>query len=393
VSGGCKKIVSIEVVKVYSLENPAQIGENWFLEGTDMQKRIDIPVIRSASGLLLGAALLLASFTLGSTLAFAQFAGPVPLSLVNGWTNAPFSTSNTTVEEVNGIVQFRGAIAGGTSAAAFTLPAAFRPSTDVYVAVDLCNATNGRLHIASSGAVDVEPEGGTFSNAQCFTSLDGASFARTATGFTALTLTNGWTNAPFSTSNAAARKVGGIVHFKGAIAGGATAVAFTLSAAFRPLTDVYVPVDLCNATNGRLHIASSGVVDVEAEGATFSNAQCFTSLDGAWFAPTATSFVPLTLINGWTNAPFSTSNAEATNAYGIVYFKGAIGTSGTNTQPFVLGTRFRPVTDVYIPVDLCNATKGRLHIASSGAVDVEAEGGTFSNAQCFTSLDGVSFVQ
>jgi hypothetical protein len=51
-------------------------------------------VIRSASGLLLGAALLLASFTLGSTPAFAQFAGPVPLSLVNGWTNAPFGTSN-----------------------------------------------------------------------------------------------------------------------------------------------------------------------------------------------------------------------------------------------------------------------------------------------------------
>jgi len=52
-----------------------------------------------------------------------------------------------------------------------------------------------------------------------------------------------------------------------------------------------------------------------------------------------------------------------------------------------------PLTDVYVPIDLCNANKGRLHIQSSGVVDVEAEGGTFSNAECFTSLDGASFVQ
>jgi len=140
--------------------------------------------IRSASGLLLGAAVLLASFT--STPAFAQFAGPVPLSLVNGWNNAPFAISNATGEEVNGIVQFRGAIAAGTAAVAFTLPAALRPLTDVYLPVDLCNATNGRLHITSSGVADVEAEAGTFSNAQCFTSLDGASFAPTATSFTSL---------------------------------------------------------------------------------------------------------------------------------------------------------------------------------------------------------------
>jgi hypothetical protein len=44
-------------------------------------------------------------------------------------------------------------------------------------------------------------------------------------------------------------------------------------------------VDLCGATNGRLFIQHSGVVTVEAEGGTFSNARCFTSLDGASFAP------------------------------------------------------------------------------------------------------------
>jgi hypothetical protein len=35
---------------------------------------------------------------------------------------------------------------------------------------------------------------------------------------------------------------------------------------------------------------------------------------------------------------------------------------------------FRPVTDVYVSVDLCGVTNRRLH---------EAEGGTFTNAECF----------
>jgi hypothetical protein len=349
--------------------------------------------IRSAFGQLLGAALVVAFLTAVSTSAFAQFSGPTPLTLINGWTNAPFATSRATVEIATGIVQFRGAIAtSGTNTSPFVLGPAFRPLTDVFVPVDLCNATKGRLHITPTGAVDVETEGNVFSNAQCFTSLDGASFALRATGYTALTLINGWTNAPFATSNVAVRSVSGIVHFMGAMSTtGTNAVPFTLPAGFRPATDVYIPVDLCNAANGRLHITPSGTADVEAQ--TFSNAQCFTSLDGTWFAPAATGFKPLTLINGWTNAPFSTSDAAATNAYGLVYFKGAIATSGTNTEPFVLPVAFRPVTSIYVPVDLCGATNGRLFIQTSGAVIVQAEGGTFSNAQCFTSLDGVSFVQ
>jgi hypothetical protein len=102
-------------------------------------------------------------------------------------------------------------------------------------------------------------------------------------GFTALTLLNGWTNAPFSTRNAVVENVGGIVHFAGAIGNGTSPVAFTLPAAFRPPTDVYVPVDLCNATNGRLYIQPNGTVNVQAEG-NFANAQCFTSLEGASYA-------------------------------------------------------------------------------------------------------------
>lgn len=354
----------------------------------------DSLVSAHAVRLMLAAALLAILLSFTTTSAFAQFAGPTPLTLINGWNNAPFSTSIATVEMVNGIVQFRGAIStAGSSSLPFTMPSGFVPATEVYIPVDLCNATKGRLHITPSGTVDVEEENFTFSNAACFTSLDGASFASSTSGFTNLTLINGWTNAPFSTSNAAVALINGVVHFKGAIATtGTNPDPFVLPAAFRPLTDVYIPVDLCDATNGRLHIQHSGVVDVEAQSGTFSNAACFTSLDGAWFVKVPAGFKALTLINGWTNAPFTTSNAMAGNAYGLVYFKGAIA-GGSTMQPFVLPAAFRPVTAVYVPVDLCGATNGRLIIQPTGSVTIQAENNVTTNATCFTSLDGVSFVQ
>jgi hypothetical protein len=204
-----------------------------------------------------------------------------------------------------------------------------------------------------------------------------------------LALQNGWTNAPYSTRNAGVALVSGFVQFKGAIANGTSAVAFTLPSAFRPLTDVYVPVDLCNSHKGRLIIQPTGVVSVQAEGA-FSDAQCFTSLEGASFAVSAASFTALALQNGWTNAPYSTRNAAVTNDVGIVRFQGAIA-NGTPSVAFTLPIGFRPATNVYVPVDLCNAHKGRLFIQPSGDVTVVAEGGTFANAQCFTSLEGTSF--
>ena len=436
-----------------------------------------------------------------------------PLTLRNGWTNAPFGTSNAGVGlEDDGIVHLKGAIAtGGTNPVAFTLPVGVRPATNVYVPVDLCNRHNGRLFIQPNGVVTVQAET-AFSNAQCFTSLEGVSFAANVLSFTPLTLQNGWTNAPFGTSNAAVANAAGTLYFKGAIAtGGTNPVPFTLPVGDRPTANVYVPVDLCTAHNGRLFIQPNGVVTVQAETA-FSNAQCFTSLDGVsfavsiftpvmllngWinngayyagavnvngivhlrgvirgadtvvatnsgafilpvgfrpatdvyvpidfcldgaapkpankgrlfiqasglvtvgyetadpvgacpspynqdvpvsldgvsFALNATGFTPLTLQNGWTNAPFLTSNAAAKNIGGILYLKGAIATGSTNPVPFTLPVGDRPATNVYVPVDLCNRHNGRLFIQPNGVVTVQAETG-FSNAQCFTSLDGVAF--
>jgi hypothetical protein len=314
------------------------------------------------------------------------------LTLQNGWTGAPFGTSSPAVRNISGIVRFKGAVASGTSGVLFTLPASVRPATDVYVPVDLCNATNGRLRIQPSGTVTVQQQSGDpFSNAQCFTSLDGASFALSAAGYTGLTLQNGWTGAPFATSAPAASDVSGIVQLEGAIATtGTNPVAFTLSPALAPASDTYAKVDLCNGTNGRLHIAPSGVVDVEAEGGTFANAQCFTSLDGVSFVPGA-PFGKLTLVNGWTGAPFGTAGPAASATGGIVQLSGAMSTTGTNAVAFTLPAADRPSTNVFVPVDMCDATNGRLDIAPSGVVTVQQQDSGFANAQCFTSLEGVSF--
>jgi hypothetical protein len=101
-----------------------------------------------------------------------------PLTLVNGWSNYGFGTAGPAVRSVSGIVQLEGAIkTSGTNQVAFTLPAAFRPAADVYVKVDLCDAVNGRLFITPSGAMTVRAEGSNWAKAQCFTSLDGTSFA------------------------------------------------------------------------------------------------------------------------------------------------------------------------------------------------------------------------
>lgn len=53
-------------------------------------------------------------------------------------------------------------------------------------------------------------------------------------------------------------------------------------------------------------------------------------------------------------------------------------------------TGMRPAKDTYVEADLCGATKGRLYIQPSGLVSEQSQG-AFSNTQCFTSLESVTF--
>jgi len=217
--------------------------------------------------------------------------GFTPLVLQNGWTHAPYSTSAAAVRgNGQGFIYFMGAIANGTSGAAFTIPAGMAPFNDTYVPIDLCNATKGRLLIHPSGLVEVQTEG-SFGNATCFTSLEGAGFASNGFGFSALTPLSGWLTAPYGTTNPQARLFDGIVHLRGAVWNGSSAVLFMLPAGMEPPTNVFVPVDLCNATKGLLTVEPSGRVSVTAANGAFGNAQCFTSLDGAWFEVPTGCFV------------------------------------------------------------------------------------------------------
>jgi len=316
------------------------------------------------------------------------------LKLVNGWTSYGSGLATPAVANIGGIVHLKGGMkTSGTNAVAFTLPAADRPSAQVYVPVDECGATNGRLDIAPSGVVSVEAQGGNWSQAQCFVSLDGVTFAKTATSFTALTPLNGWSSYGFGTATPAARNISGIVYLKGAIqTSGSNGEAFVLPAGDRPTSTVYVPADMFDSTNGRLVIAPNGSVSVEAEN-NWSDAQNFTSLDGISFATSATSFTALTPLNGWSSYGSGTAGPAARTISGVVHLKGAIQTSGTNEEAFVLPAAFRPAHDLYVKVDLCNAHNGRLYITTSGSVNVQAPTGEWSAAQCFTSLDGASFAR
>ena len=315
-----------------------------------------------------------------------------PLTLQNGWTSTIYGTSAPASALSSGIVYLRGAISSGTTAFAFTLPAGQRPSATVYLPVNTCNATKGRLTIATDGTTSVTAENHAFGNAQCFTSLDGVSFAVSTTGYSAITLQNGWT--AYGTRNPAATIIGNVVHLAGAIkTAGTNHVAFTLPLGMGPSTNVYLPIDLCNATKGRILIDIGGMATIFAENdaTAFSNAQCFTSLEGVSYPLTPESmsgFTCLDLQNGWVGMPYSTRMPCVKNDGGIVRLLGAV-SSGTSV-PFTLPAGMRPSGNVYVSADLCNATQGRVLIDSTGAVTVQAEGG-FGNAQCFTSVEGVTF--
>ncbi len=345
--------------------------------------------IRPPFRLLLAAAAFVVFLVVATSAACAQ---QTPLTLLNNWSGAPFGTNQPSVEIDSGIIRFRGAIAGGDQENAFDLPKDFVTKSTYVPPADMCDATLGALGInQNTGQVFLFAEN-NFENAQCFTSLDGISFPLEPTGYSGLKLINGWKVPQNGANKPSARLINGIVHFAGAVYAGTTANPFVMPASLRPVATAFIPVVVSGEDNCRLQIDPDGTVTIETEDGSLLNAQSFTSLDGAWYPKNASGFTPLQLINGWTNAPYSTSNAEVKMINGVVTFKGAIAL-GTTAQPFVLPQAFWPQANVYLHTDLCMTTNGRLFIQPNGTVTIQEENGDFANAQCFTSLDGVSFVQ
>jgi hypothetical protein len=205
--------------------------------------------------------------------------GVPALTLQNGWTTTVFSTRAPAARVLNGVVRLEGAMSGGNGSFAFNLPAQFRPAQNVYLPIDICGGKKGRLLIQPTGDAFVSSEV-NFADAKCFTSLEGASYVLAQQS--ALTLLNGWA-ALGGTRTPAAINIGGMIRFQGAVSSGNTGAIFQLPAAARPATIVYLPVDLCGGAKGRLMVLQNGLVHVSAVPGNFSAAQCFTSLEGAWF--------------------------------------------------------------------------------------------------------------
>lgn len=308
------------------------------------------------------------------------------ITLLNGWTAAPGETRYPGVSLVNGVVHMKGAIAGGASAQAFKVPQGFRPITNVYVRVDLCNGEPGRILITPAGDGSVQAAS-SFASAQCRASLESVKYALNSSDFTSLSLQNGWTAGPFGTAAAGSRKIGEVVQLRGAVASGATSTIATLPVDRRPSADIYAPINLCDAKRGRLRISPAGVLTVSTD-SPFAAAQCFTSLEGVSFLA-GTGGYPAIIQNGWNSAPFSTRSISFSDVAGVLYLQGAV-SSGSAARIFTLPPNLRPTSEIFAPVDLCNGLSGSLRIAPSGNVSVNATG-PFTDAQCFTSLEGVSF--
>jgi hypothetical protein len=200
------------------------------------------------------------------------------IPLKNGWqayTRAP------AVQDTGTYIRLQGSMwSSGTSNYAFNLPVGFRPSAPVYVPVDLFNAAKGRLYIDTAGDVYVQAEN-NMQDAYGFTSLEGVTFAKSGSGFLALTGSNGWTN--YGTRGPAVTNRNGVVMLQGALrTSGTNMNALFLPEEYRPATSVYVPVDLCGAKKGRVLIKPDGWVTVQPQ-ASVGDAQCFTSLEGVQF--------------------------------------------------------------------------------------------------------------
>ena len=262
-----------------------------------------------------------------STSSVAGASTSVNLKLKSPWTGGPFGTNTPSVSIEKGVVSFRGAIeaprALRTTARSGSQPRT-DPAVNVFLPVDMCHSTNGRLVIDPSGAVVVQEQDGALTNAGCLTSLDGASFVKSS-AVTPLTLINGWTETAFGTANAAGRQRERCrplprSHQWHEFFDRALRVACELY----PSVPIFVAVDLCNATLGRLVIDPSGVVAVQEEDEGISNEDCFTSLDGASFVLQPKNSSTLSLKNGWTGKADGTGAAAVELVKGTVRFEGGI---------------------------------------------------------------------
>lgn len=127
------------------------------------------------------------------------------------------------------------------------------------------------------------------------------------------------------------------------------------------------------------------------------NADRLDGLDSSQFQralPDRLTFTDLVPATNWSGNCFAGVPGVAMDAQGVVRLRGDMcATAGASTLMTTLPTAYRPSEVLYIVVDQCDATTGRVVIFPSG--EMYAEGDPDSTPalsyECFVSLAGVSY--
>ena len=333
-------------------------------------------------------------------------AGWQTLSLKPGWSNYNGSSRTPSVGKVNGVVTFRGAITGSSSATpvAFTLPSEFRPSGAHAGAADmrtiLHNGAGGTVfYNLNTFEVSIYQDGwGTSSlgpEARTMTSLDGVSFDQVA-GETLEAGSEWEAQYPFrqdgqfgvfakTTPDNFVRLQGFIVRPAGST--NPDGLLFNLPPEYRPGNTVYVPVNLAGRTSSQtwsyISIYSDGNVYVPWN---VPAANKGTSLEGAWFSKTLSGNETLALKNSW--GKYSARSVKVGKYGDVVRFQGAV-SGGTSQVIALLPSSMRPSKDVHLVGVANGPAPARLLVKTNGEVQVLSP--PLSVATVMVSLDGVSF--
>lgn len=306
------------------------------------------------------------------------------MTLLKGWASADEATLTGVPQAAlapDGIVHLAGSLSGGGSDTAFVLPAAMRPSHNLWEYVDADPADATCVEVTTTGDVDPCDSGH-------FISLAGLTFpaALSTLHFARPSLVHGWHGAGYGTQPPqAALDASGIVHLSGAMAG-TSGSSLTLPTQYRPEYELYIPTYTFDNNYGWVDISPSGAVQ-----AFGSEAPVFTSLEGITF-PSASSVLPfhaLPVVNGWQSGwvHFGTGNPlYAIDAQGVVHLSGSTFDSQVHHVVATLPLGFRPSHYVNKIIYTANGSEGVLQVAPDGQVQAL---GTFS-AQ-FSSLEGVSY--
>jgi hypothetical protein len=128
------------------------------------------------------------------------------------------------------------------------------------------------------------------------------------------------------------------------------------------------------------------------------------SLGGAAYASTqliggatGVTFHPITLINGWKSdqSMYDSGNPSVGIENGVVYLSGSLTQpSGGNEQFATLPPADRPAHDIWIIVYTLSGTSGTVQILHTGVAFASSNTActaSLNDAQCFTSLAGISY--